>query len=88
MYVYVHIHIPSLLSLPPTHPTNLSHPSSSSQSARLDSPCYVTIILAICFIQSSVYNASAISQLIPPCLSPVVSVSPFSTSVPLFLSRK
>ena len=88
MYIYVHIHIPSLLSLPPTHPIKLSHPSSSSQSTRLGSLCYITIILAICFIHGSVYNASALSQLIPPCPSPVVSISPFSTSVPLFLSRK
>ena len=37
LYAHTYPHIPSLLNLPPP---SLSHPSSSSQSTKLISPCY------------------------------------------------
>ena len=52
-------------------------------------PCAISrFVLAIYFIYSSVYMSIPISQFIPPPLSPLVTISLFSTSVTLFLFCK
>ena len=52
-------------------------------------PCVMSrFLLVIIFVHSSMYMSISISQFIPPPLSPLVTISLFSTPVTLFLFCK
>lgn len=74
----LYIYITSLLSHPPLH---LSQLSRLSQSARLDSMYYLfrNFPLTAYFTNDSGYMSKLISQFVPLCPSPAVSLGPFST---------
>ena len=74
---------PSLLKLPPPHPTHLGH----HRAPRGELPVlYSRFPLALYFTHGSVFMSNLISHFIPPSPSPAVSTRLFSVSAFLFLT--
>ena len=84
IYIYIYMHIYSLPLQPPS--PFPSHPSRSSQSARLGSLGYIADSCQISMLCMIVDTSMLLSQLTLPLPSPAVSTSPFPTSASPFLS--